>query len=178
MNYQGALHAGQVAPQAGHWNQSMQTHQNLPWNSGMPTTNPGQQVTLPSFQSISPQVRMPLQYQSPPGPFTRPQIQTMLPQTPLPQYSRPQIPLQQVQNGSPSQPLYRPMAQVPSGQGAPQVPVQPVKSSENEENENEVLEAMFNEVVEQVHQKCREQNLPYIHFHKAGDAHQENCKQM
>ena len=231
MNYQSGIH-GQITPQAFYNslpinNEPIQVYQERTW---IPTP-PGQ--ALPSFQSISPQVRMPLQYQIPSAqgqqiqqihPSLQRQTHPELPRMPM---TRPQPPLQHfpqyqarpqycppMNQGIPQVVPHRPawqgspaLPQVPvrsmkiEDQGPPalpQVPVQPMKIEsqgppalpqvpiqtikiESQEDENEIIESMFNEIVNEVHRIEEEQNLPKIHFHtRPGEAYQnhENCRLM
>ena len=172
---------------------------------------------LPSFQSISPQVRMPLQYQSAqvqqqirpsmqyqtqqelPG-MTRPQLQMPMTRPPLQrftQYQRTQYcPSMNQDQATPQVVPHRPawqvhpaLPQVPvrpiqiesrSIPNLPQVHVQPIKL-ESQEDENEIIESMFNEIVNEVHRIEEEQNLPKIHFDiKPGEANpnEDNCRLM
>ena len=250
MNYQSGIH-GQITPQAFYNslpinNEPIQVYQERTW---IPTP-PGQ--ALPSFQSISPQVRMPLQYQIPSAqgqqiqqihpslqrqthpelprmPMTRPQpplqhfhyhyqarpqycppmnqgIPQVVPHRPAWQGSPalPQVPVRSMKiedQGPPALPQvpFQPMKIEDQGPPAlPQVPVQPMKIEsqgppalpqvpiqtikiESQEDENEVIESMFNEIVNEVHRIEEEQNLPKIHFHtRPGEAYQnhENCRLM
>ena len=208
-------------------------YNSLPMNNEPIQVYQGQ--ALPSFQSISPQVRMPLQYQSAqvqqqirpsmqyqtqhelPG-MTRPQLQMPMTRSPLQRFSQyqrtqycpsmnqgqatPQVvphrPAWQVHPALPQVPV-RPieierrdppaLPQVPvrpiqiesrSIPNLPQVPVQPIKL-ESQEDENEIIESMFNEIVNEVHRIEEEQNLPKIHFDiKPGEANpnEDNCRLM
>ena len=98
----------------------------------------------------------------------------------------PQVPFQPMKiedQGPPALPRVpvQPMKIESQGPPAlPQVPIQTIKI-ESEEDENEIIESMFNEIVNEVHRIEEEQNLPKIHFHtRPGEAYQnhENCRLM